>query len=140
MNEADPLGGLIERLQAAAAAVGAVPEEAAALTAPLLKLNVQDIMGTSALLDLAPSTQAERVRLGYTPNDPLVRRGDLRDSIESAAVGPVAVAGTNNPIAEYQEFGTSTIPPRPAFAMGLQETTFEAVEIAHELTVAALKA
>ncbi len=140
MNEADPLGGLIERLKLAVAAVGAVPEEAAGITAPLLKLNIQDIMGTSALLDLAPSTQEERVRLGYTPNDPLVRSGGLRDSIQSAAVGPVAMAGSDDPIAEWQELGTATIPPRPAMAMGLQETTFEAVEIAHEMVKTALKA
>jgi len=63
---------------------------------------------------LADSTQEERARLGYPPNEPLLRTGELRDSIkhtvESADLGFV---GTNDAVAKYQEFGTSKIPPRP---------------------------
>src|SRR5690348_1384126 len=48
---------------------------------------------------LSPSTQADRVAKGYTPNDPLLRSGDLRDSItvrevpEGARIGVFAESG-----------------------------------------------
>lgn len=63
--------------------------------------------------ELAESTQAERERLGYTPNDPLLRRGDLRDSIERQVGNLEAVIGSKSEIAAYQEFGTDRIPARP---------------------------
>jgi hypothetical protein len=31
--------------------------------------------------ELAPRTQAQRVKLGYSPNDPLLRSGALRDAV-----------------------------------------------------------
>ena len=67
---------------------------------------------------LAPSTQAERQRLGFTPNDPLLRTGDLKNSIEKTEAqreGPMAVVayvGSNSPYAAAQELGTATIPAR----------------------------
>ncbi len=62
---------------------------------------------------LAASTQTERVRQGYTPNDPLLRSGDLRDSITHEVHGLEAVIGSDDEIMVYQELGTERIPPRP---------------------------
>lgn len=62
---------------------------------------------------LAESTQQERERLGYTPDDPLLRRGDLRDTIQREVGNLEAVIGSKSEIAEYQEFGTDKIPARP---------------------------
>jgi phage gpG-like protein len=62
---------------------------------------------------LAASTQAERARLGFTPNDPLERTGKLARSIEITIQGHTGYVGTNDPVAEYQEYGTARIPPRP---------------------------
>jgi HK97 gp10 family phage protein len=62
---------------------------------------------------LADSTEAEKARLGYPSDAPLLREGDLRDSIEHEVVGLEAVVGSKSDIAEYQEFGTDKIPPRP---------------------------
>ncbi|MGK3131155.1 hypothetical protein ACCW76_18345 [Pantoea sp. C8B4] len=62
---------------------------------------------------LAASTRADRVRHGYTENDPLLRSGELRDSIESEVVGLVAIVGTKSQIGFWQEVGTDRIPPRP---------------------------
>lgn len=62
---------------------------------------------------LAPSTQEERARLGFTPNDPLKRTGELSRSIEITIQGHTGYVGTNDPVAEYMENGTSRIPPRP---------------------------
>lgn len=63
--------------------------------------------------ELAESTQEERERLGFTPNDPLLRRGDLRDSFKHQTGDQQAVIGSTSPIMAYQEFGTDRIPPRP---------------------------
>jgi HK97 gp10 family phage protein len=63
--------------------------------------------------ELADSTQEERQRLGYTPNDPLLRSGELRDSIEHEVSTLEAVIGSRSDIAAYQEFGTDRIPARP---------------------------
>lgn len=62
---------------------------------------------------LADSTEAEKARKGYEPDAPLLREGDLRDSIEHEVQGKDAVIGSKSDIAEYQEFGTANIPPRP---------------------------
>ena len=83
--------------------------------------------------DLAPSTQAERDRLGFATDDPLYRTGELRAHVlasaapHGAAVGVpdliVGSGGRGDPlrnigkIARWLEFGTSKsgvslIPPR----------------------------
>lgn len=65
---------------------------------------------------LAESTQKDREAKGFSANDPLLRTGEMRDSIEHR-VGlefgnVVGIVGTDNPIAKYQELGTAKIPPR----------------------------
>ncbi|WP_324021801.1 hypothetical protein GC090_20050 (plasmid) [Pantoea sp. JZ29] len=62
---------------------------------------------------LAESTKADRVRHGYTEDEPLLRSGELRDSIESELVGLSAIVGTKSQIGLWQEVGTDRIPPRP---------------------------
>jgi len=62
---------------------------------------------------LAASTKADRVRQGYTEDDPLLRSGELRGSIESEVVGLAAIVGTKSQIGLWQEVGTTRIPPRP---------------------------
>lgn len=75
--------------------------------------HYQDAAGMFApWQELAQSTKDERVRLGYTENDPLFREGDLRTSIEFTVGLHEAYVGSNSPIAEYQELGTQHIPPR----------------------------
>ena len=74
----------------------------------------QDHIGPfNAWEPLADSTVAERVNKGLTPNDPLVRTGDLRDTILITQQGGEAVVGSDSEIARYQEQGTERIPPRP---------------------------
>jgi len=62
---------------------------------------------------LAESTKAERVRQGYSEDEPLLRSGELRDSIESEVVGLAAIVGTKSEIGFWQEVGTVSVPPRP---------------------------
>lgn len=72
-----------------------------------------------AWAELAPSTKADRVRQGYTPNDPLLRSGKLRDSVKtevkSGVFEHVAVIGTNDERMVWLELGTKNIPPRSVF-------------------------
>lgn len=69
--------------------------------------------GFPAWDELAESTKEDRVRKGYTKNDPLLRSGDLRESITTEHSRLEAVIGSKLDIAAYQEFGTNKIPPRP---------------------------
>lgn len=62
---------------------------------------------------LAESTKADRVRLGYSEDEPLLRSSELRDSIQSEVVGLAAIVGTKSEIGIWQEVGTNHIPPRP---------------------------
>lgn len=62
--------------------------------------------------DLAEATKADRVRQGYAENEPLLRTGEMRDSIEHNVDGRVAHVGSNDDKAVWQELGTRTIPPR----------------------------
>lgn len=69
---------------------------------------------------LADATKAERVRLGFTENDPLLRTGDLRDSVGHEVEGMDAAIGSTSDVMVYQELGTSRIPPRPVLGPALQ--------------------
>ncbi|WP_039661532.1 MULTISPECIES: hypothetical protein [Pantoea] len=62
---------------------------------------------------LAESTKADRIRQGYSEDEPLLRSGELRDSIQSEVVGLAAIVGTKSEIGLWQEVGTEHIPPRP---------------------------
>jgi phage gpG-like protein len=64
-------------------------------------------------VELTDATEAEKARLGYEPDAPLLRDGKLRDSIEHEVYSLEAVIGSKSDIAAWQEFGTRTIPPRP---------------------------
>jgi phage gpG-like protein len=66
----------------------------------------------SAWPELADATKEDRLKSGFSENDPLLRTGELRDSIEHTAGVDEAVVGSNSDIAVYQELGTQHIPPR----------------------------
>lgn len=66
-----------------------------------------------AWADLADSTEREKERLGYPLDAPLLRTGELRDSISHEVSGLEAAIGTPSQVMVYQELGTDTIPPRP---------------------------
>jgi hypothetical protein len=61
-----------------------------------------------------------KIELGFSPPDnPLLRTGALRDSIDFTVEHRAAIIGSPDPVARYQEFGTQNtprhiaIPPRP---------------------------
>jgi hypothetical protein len=78
---------------------------------------------------LAESTQEERSRLGYSPNDPLLRDGTLRDSIGHEVAELEAVIGSTSDIMFYQEFGTARIPPRPVLGPAAERNHEAILEI-----------
>lgn len=71
---------------------------------------------------LAPSTQERRVQLGFTPDDPLLRSGTLRDSLKTESAGLIAGVGTEDERMVWQEQGTATIPPRPLLGISVNES------------------
>src|SRR5260370_13669326 len=74
----------------------------------------QDAIGSyPAWAPLADSTEADKAAHGYPLNAPLERTGELRDSFTHEHEGDEGVVGSTDPVMEYQELGTSTIPPRP---------------------------
>ena len=66
---------------------------------------------------LAQATIDYKSEHGFTgrvsATDPVLRTGELRDSIEHTVGELEAVVGTDNDHAIYQELGTSKAPPRP---------------------------
>ena len=74
----------------------------------------QEMPGWSPLAD---TTIADKARKGYATPAPLLRTGELKDSIkgeaESVPGGVRGVVGTDDPTAIWHEMGTSKMPARP---------------------------
>lgn len=62
---------------------------------------------------LAESTKADRVAQGYSADEPLLRSGEMRESIHHEVEALEAIIGSDSDIAFWQETGTATIPARP---------------------------
>jgi HK97 gp10 family phage protein len=71
---------------------------------------------------LAESTEAQKERLGYPLDAPLLRTGDLRDSFSHEAQGHTGVVGSTDEAMVFHEFGTSKMPPRPALGPAVFRT------------------
>lgn len=88
--------------------------------------------------ELAESTKADRVAQGFPENEPELRTGELRDSYEHTVSGLEAETGSNSPIAEWQELGTSRMPPRSILGGAAVRKSGEVVQILGEGYVSAL--
>lgn len=66
----------------------------------------------AAWAPLAESTIQDRAAKGFAPDEPLLRTGELRESIERHVGKHEAVIGSDSAVAVAQELGTTTIPPR----------------------------
>jgi hypothetical protein len=78
---------------------------------------------------LAASTQADRVSKGFSANDPLLRTGEMRDSINHVSSPVEGRIGSNDDKALWQELGTRTIPPRSFLAGALRHEANHVVAI-----------
>jgi len=93
----------------------------------ILYANIIKTYGSPLLASLKQSTQADRLALGYSANEPLLRDGTLlRDKEEAAHLGSVAAVGNPEIVSFYHEFGynnsrTGTwVVERPVHLLGLQ--------------------
>jgi hypothetical protein len=91
---------------------------------------------------LAESTIRDKARKGFEVPAPLLRTGDMRESlavqVEPTPLGVEMAVGSDNPIALYQEMGTPTIPPRPFLAPSLVASLEYAQDKLSETAVALL--
>ncbi|QBJ80512.1 hypothetical protein [Aquitalea sp. USM4] len=69
--------------------------------------------------ELAESTEFDKASHGYPVDAPLLRTGEMRDSIGHEVHGLEAIIGAKDPKMVYHEFGTSKIPPRPVMGPAL---------------------
>lgn len=78
--------------------------------------------------ELTEATQAEREREGFTPNDPLVRTGELRDSYYTEAEGMTAGVGSDLEKAVGQELGIpdKNVPARSTLGMAVVDSEADA--------------
>lgn len=93
--------------------------------------------------DLAPSTITEKQRLGYTgqvsEDDPLLRTGEMRESIERSVGLTSGFVGSNSDVMVWQELGTRHIPPRSVLGGAAVEKADEVAEIVGEAVMIALR-
>lgn len=91
--------------------------------------------------DLAASTIADKQRQGYGVPDPLLRTGQMRDSIETSVTPSGFTVGSTDPVALYQERGTEGphagedgwhVPPRPFLGPALFTNAEKVVDAAVE--------
>lgn len=113
-------------------------EKAEALkeAAKVVRTESQRVIGTYdyAWPELAESTKDDRVRQGYDPDEPLLRTGEMRDSIE---IGPITggrfdtsiEVGSDNDKAVWQELGTDRIPARSFLWYAALEKEPEVIKI-----------
>ena len=92
---------------------------------------------------LAERTKKDRVRKGFSEDEPLLRTGGLRDSIEVVAEGAEASVGSALKVALYQEMGTEKdgsphIPPRSFLGGAAVRKQDEAINAMAAPTVALL--
>ena len=87
------------------------------------------------LAPLQDSTIAEKARMGAPqPDDPLILSGAYRASFHSE-VKPIGIGivegqiATDDPVAVWQEFGTSKMPPRPVVRDGITAAEPETLAI-----------
>lgn len=117
MDLGDMMGEMVRVEMAELIAMEAGLERVAKLVEKTAKAEFgtyQDAAGEfPAWQELAQSTQDERERLGYSANEPLLRTGDLRDTISHETRGLAAVIGSTSDVMVYHEVGTSKMPPRP---------------------------
>lgn len=119
----------------------AATEAAAVAVTDVLYENAHKTFGdVSKLESLAPATQEERARLGYSENEPLLRDGSLlRDNVEKEH-GPVTGGiGSAEMVQLYHELGYvnartgTSVPPRPVFKIALDESEPVVLELQQEI-------
>lgn len=84
---------------------------------------------------LAQSTQDDRVQKGFSPDDPGLRTGQMRDSISHETVGLEAAIGSDDQNLVFFEFGTPKQPPRPVLGPAVEHNHAKIEELLGHATV-----
>lgn len=79
-------------------------------------------------MELADSTKADRLRMGFTENDPGYRTGEMRESIGHTVDGHEAAVGSDDEYLVYFELGTEKQPPRSILGLAAVHETDAAVD------------
>lgn len=121
MTEFDNFGAFGAHLLRTAAAGAAIEKVILKKAAEIIQKDAKARIGTyqdgmgpfPAWANLAESTVDDRIRKGFAPEDPLLRTGEMRNSIGVLIAGNEAIIGTPDAVALHHEMGTSRMPPRP---------------------------
>ena len=101
------LASLAKFLTAAADEGEKSDEDALKKAREMIRDETKRVIGTYdyGWLLLAPATIADRTRLGYAPDEPLLRTGELRDLIKYDIIEPgeLGEVFTDDPIAAFLE-------------------------------------
>lgn len=87
-----------------------------------LQADARAMVGTEPAIwpALATATIAQKQRLGFTghvsPTDPLLRTGQLRESITATADPDGITLASSDPVMTFHEHGTARMPARPVLA------------------------
>lgn len=130
--------GFAAELAGLVVAIDAARKEALERASQVIEKEAKRVIGTYdyGWKELAPSTQDTRASLGYDPDEPLLREGDLRSSIEHTIVSDKeAVIGSDSDVAVYQELGTATIPARSFLAGAASAKGKECAEILGQVVI-----
>lgn len=133
------LGGASLRMEAAR-------HEALERAAKLVEDEAKREIGTyqdgagpfAAWAELAESTKDDRVRLGFSEDEPGLRTGEMRDSIDHKVEGNEAVVGSTSEKMVWFELGTTRQPPRSVLGGALVRKEEEVARLLGEASVAAL--
>ena len=124
-----------------AAALAATGEAAASQAREKMGIYQDGVGPFPAWPELASSTQIERVELGFSANEPLLRTGELRDSIGFAVNALSVTIGSPLDKAVKMELGDpgASVPARPFLGPAMWEESLRAgqrikIAIANALT------
>lgn len=85
--------------------------------------------------ELAQATKDDRARQGFPEDEPLLRTGELRKGYDHETRGMTTRIGSPSEIAEYHEFGTAKMPPRPVLGPAVEHNKdFIIKTIGHAVT------
>lgn len=130
----DTVGGLVATRKGLEVATAILQKEAKAEFG-----HYQDTEGPfPEWAELADATKEDRVAKGFTENDPLLRTGDLRDSIERETSDWEGTVGSTSEIMPFHEFGTAKMPPRPVMGPALYRKAEEIAELIGSFAVSGL--
>lgn len=113
MMEFDILG-FVKHVAALTATVPIAEHVALEHAAEIVEREAKRVLGTYDYHwpQLAESTQEQRVHEGYSANEPGLRSGEMRTSIEHVVERHEAHVGSDDEHLVYFELGTSKQPPR----------------------------